>query len=128
MDWVYIIGLLIGTPAAWETMKWILWGKRREYLQVSDEQHVKDLERASQAQDRLEKRIKEQETERKNLIKENMELTGALLRQQIQNERLNEIEKAWKEDRQQMDAEIARLRILVERCDENHHGEGRDGT
>jgi hypothetical protein len=85
--WVQILLALIGAPAAWEFLKWF-WGfaRKQDYLAYAEGQHIRDLKRANQSIDKLEKKLDDREERLTALIKESMELNGENMRLRVELE------------------------------------------
>jgi hypothetical protein len=84
MEWWQVAMTIIGIPAAWETLRWLLgFGRRNEYFTASEAAHVRDLERLDKKLDKADAEIKEAAESRKALIKENLQQEGELIKAAI---------------------------------------------
>ena len=87
MDWWQVLGLLIGAPAAWEYLKWVTgFGRKKEYLEASNDAHVEDLEQLTERNAKLWVEIDTGFEERKQIIKDNQLKDNAILRLRLELE------------------------------------------
>lgn len=111
VGWHEIIITAIGSPLLIKFVMWVFgFGRRREYLEYSNEMRIQDLKRLNDELGRLKDDQEEAIQERKQVIRESLEKDGTIMKLQI---RLEDKEREAKRLRRERDEEREENKLLT---------------